>query len=105
MTETPAFLDVVAERDPAFGEHLVNVYEHARRSGELDEKTKTLIALAIDAGSGHEEGVENLAEKARRQGASEGEILETLEVVTLISGTQGLVTGLGAIDDDVEPTK
>jgi len=95
--ETPEFLDRLIEADPEFGEPVGEAFEQALTDGELPPKMKLLVMMALDAAAGHEEGVENLAERARSAGASEAEILETIEVVTMTSGSQGLATGSAAL--------
>ena len=96
--ETPEFLDQLIEADPEFGESVGEAFEQVLTDGELPPKTKLLIMMALDAAAGHEEGVENLAERARSAGASDGEILETIEVVTMTNGFQGLATGSAALE-------
>ncbi|WP_135663763.1 carboxymuconolactone decarboxylase family protein [Halorhabdus rudnickae] len=95
--EPPEFLDQLIEADPEFGEPVGEAFEQALTDGELPPKTKFLIMMALDAAAGHEEGVENLAEQARSAGASDAEILETIEVVTMTNGFQGLATGSAAL--------
>ncbi|MBN1191930.1 MAG: carboxymuconolactone decarboxylase family protein [Dehalococcoidales bacterium] len=64
--------------------------------GVLSMKTKTLMMMLCDSLLGHNEGVANLAKRARSLGASEAEIAETLGVAFLMGGLPGIVTGANA---------
>lgn len=44
------------------------------------------IAMALDAGMNHPQDFEFLSAAAREAGATEGEIVETIEVVTSMCG-------------------
>lgn len=98
--EAPEFIDEVAELDPAFGEPFDAVYEEVFSDGALSVKTKLLIMMALDAGRSQSDGVEIVAQQARDAGASEEEILETIEVAGLVCGVQGLATGSSALSED-----
>lgn len=100
MGEKPTFLEQLESRDTDFAEHVVATRASTRIDGELSTKTKTLIALALDAGMNHPDGVESLSAAAREAGATEGEIVETIEVVTSMCGLQGLATGSRAFTDE-----
>jgi alkylhydroperoxidase/carboxymuconolactone decarboxylase family protein YurZ len=96
MGEVPGFLRILEEKSPDFGEAILRVFEKEQSEGALPAKVKTLISMALDAAMGHPEGVKALAEKAREQGATEEEIIETIQVVTVACGIQGLATGSAA---------
>lgn len=97
MEELPEFLRLLKERSPDFGEAISNVFEKGQSEGALPAKVKTLISMALDAAMGHPAGVKALAEKARKQGATEEEIIETIQIVTIACGVQGLATGSAAL--------
>lgn len=92
MVNTPGFMAELADRDEMFGSLLIELFDQGRSDGALSMKTKTLMVLAMDAALGHRDGVRSLAQTAREHGASEDEILETIELVALICGIQGLGT-------------
>jgi alkylhydroperoxidase/carboxymuconolactone decarboxylase family protein YurZ len=99
MAANPPWLEALDEKNPEFAERVAYLRSTSRSDGVLSGKTKTLISMALDAGMNHPEGVANLAAAAREQGATEDEILETIEVVTAMCGVQGLVVGMNAFDD------
>lgn len=96
--EIPTFLSILKENDPEYAENLLKNYKKNFSDGALSAKTKTLIAMALDAGNGSTEGVQALAEQARRLGATEDEILEVVEVVEGTSGFQRLATATKALE-------
>lgn len=97
MKELPEFLRILKEKSPEFGEAILKIFEKQQSEGTLPAKVKTLIAMALDAAMAHPEGVKALAERARKQGATEEEIIETIQVVTVACGIQGLATGSVAL--------
>jgi alkylhydroperoxidase/carboxymuconolactone decarboxylase family protein YurZ len=96
MAQVPNFMDALKKRDPAFFDLVSAVMAKAQETGALDQKTKTLITLALDAAGSHSEGVKSLAVRARALGATEKEIAETIRLAFLVAGIPGLVTGLAA---------
>ena len=100
MAGTPPFLERLESRDPEFGELIAEARSRSREDGELSAKTKALIAMSLDAGMNHPNGVESLSQAARDEGATEGEILEAIEVVASMCGLQGLATGVNAFPDE-----
>ena len=96
MTQGPWFIEELKKHDPEFSELVNAVMDKAQSADALDRKTKTLIALALDAAGGHAQGVKNLAARARSLGATEGEIVEVMRLSFLISGIPGLIAGLSA---------
>ena len=61
--------------------------------GDLDQKTKTLMILFLDAARGEADAVKALAGRARSQGATESEIRATIRLAFLTSGCSALVAG------------
>lgn len=92
----PSFMKVLREHDSEFFELVTAVMDKAQTADALDQKTKTLITLALDAAVSHPEGVKALAARARSLGATEQEIVETIRLVFIGAGIPGLVTGLAA---------
>ena len=99
MTQGPWFIQELKKRDPQFSELVNAVIGKAQTADALDRKTKTLIALALDAAGGHAQGVKNLAARARSLGATEGEIIEVMRLAFLVSGIPGLIAGLAAYQE------
>mgnify|MGYP001578105685 FL=1 len=64
-------------------------------SGSLDVRTKSLVALAVAAAQRCSYFVKIHAIAAKRLGASDEEIAELLEVASLSTALNTLVTGLG----------
>ncbi len=89
----PAFVEPFAASDLRLVEMIGDLREYAMGPGALDAKTKTLIAMALDAVLGAEGGVQGLAAAARRQGATEAEITETLRIVYYIAGMGAMSAG------------
>ncbi len=88
----PPFVQQVKDRDPELYEAVTRVIELAMSPGALDAKTKTFIALALDAFVGSERGVASLANRARELGATEQEINEVLRIAYYIAGMRTLAT-------------
>ncbi len=99
MAQRSSFMEELNKHDPEFFEVVSVVMDKARETGALDQKTKTLITLALDAAGSHPEGVRNLAARARSLGATKEEIVETIRVAFLVSGIPGLVAGLAAFQE------
>jgi len=99
MTERPPHIARLIEADESFGEQYAELVETSLSDGELSAKTKTLMLLALDAAGGFPEAVDTLSEEARTQGATEAEIRETVAVVAMTCGTQGLATASNALED------
>ena len=94
MAQNP--FDELKKCDPEFSERLSALTAKGREPDALDQKTRTLITLALMAVSGHPQAVKDLAGAARSLGATEKEIMETLRLVFFNSGLPALVTGLAA---------
>lgn len=99
MSDKPAFIEELEKADPEYAQKYMEVFKGGLAEGELPVKTKILLALALDAGNQYPESVSRLANMAREQGASEREITETVEIVALVCGTQGLATASNAFED------
>jgi len=99
MAQRTSFMEELGKHDPEFFDLLTALMEKTREAGALDQKTRSLITLAIDAAGSHPEGVKSLAERARSLGASKEEILETIRLAFLGAGIPGLVAGLAAFQE------
>jgi alkylhydroperoxidase/carboxymuconolactone decarboxylase family protein YurZ len=97
VAPTLPFVARVAAGSPEFGEAVERVHELTYAPGALDTKTKILITLALDIAAGEDKGAEILGERARREGATEEEILEVLKVCFTVMGSQGLAVGVNAL--------
>ena len=54
MAQMSSFMDEFSKHDPEFGELVNTIRAKARETGALDQKTKTLITLALGAAGGIE---------------------------------------------------
>lgn len=96
----PWFVEHLQENDSEFFPVVKKVVEQAMQVQALDDKTKFLIILALDALKGTEQGVRVVAEQAREAGASEQEIRETLRLAYFVSGMDVIKTGCNAFKSE-----
>jgi len=82
----PPFVSNLEKSDPKLFQTVASLFDLAMMPGELDAKTKILIALAIDAFAGSSEGVRSLSGAARGMGITDGQIAEALRIAYMISG-------------------
>ncbi|MBI4493971.1 MAG: carboxymuconolactone decarboxylase family protein [Chloroflexi bacterium] len=95
----PPFLRTLSEHDPQFAETVANIRQQAvLTAGALDVKTKLLIAFALDAAHGIEDGARTLAQRARDNGATEAELLEVVRVLYSLGGMQNLSVAVRALN-------
>jgi alkylhydroperoxidase/carboxymuconolactone decarboxylase family protein YurZ len=92
----PEWIKKLQERDPQFTEIYLAQREHVMKDGAIPAKYKILMTMIVDALTTHEDGVANIANRARAAGASEAEINEAVEVAYLFGGTPALVTAMNA---------
>jgi len=92
----PPFLKFLESNDPDFGQAIEQVVSSAMTPGALDQKTKLLIALALDAAHGSVPGVTSVAKQARSVGASDAEIAEALRLAYFASGNSILLASSAA---------
>jgi alkylhydroperoxidase/carboxymuconolactone decarboxylase family protein YurZ len=101
VASLPPFLETLVRRDPAFARLVVDVREQALYTpGALDVKTKLLIAFALDAAGGREDGARILLGRAREVGATDEEITEVLRVLYSVGGLQNLSLPLQLVEPD-----
>lgn len=101
---TPAMTSL-AELDPTFMHGFVQYYNACTAKNALDPKVRELIFIAIDAATTHLYNTGTLfhIKQARKQGATMEEILEVLELVTLLgvhSMSEGIPLLLEAMQGD-----
>lgn len=85
-------LDIYKEFDPKVLECSKNLQELTYSEGALNQKTKLLIAMAIDTENGVMQGAVALGKRALKQGATKEEIVEALRVAYSIGGNRALYT-------------
>ena len=90
MPENP--LKVFEALDPELLKVVENNRELAFSDGALPGKFKYLIAMALDAAHGTENGVASLAQQAMRAGASKEEVAEAIRVTYFIAGVGSTYT-------------
>ena len=87
---------VIQDNAPQLYEDVSAVRDHVLTDGALSLKVKVLMTMLCDALLAHDEGVKNIANRARAVGATEEEIAETVAVAFVMGGTPALVTGANA---------
>ena len=92
----PGYAAALQQNDSKMAEYLDGGRELIMTDGALSAKVKTLMTLLCDALLAHENGVRNIAERARAMGATEEEIAETVRVAFWMGGLPALVTGTEA---------
>ncbi|WP_406661046.1 carboxymuconolactone decarboxylase family protein [Methanolobus sp. ZRKC3] len=97
MTENP--LQVIEDNDPDFAKLLDYTMGLAFEEGTMPMKYKLLIAMALDASKGAENGVKVLAMHALEAGATKEEIMEAVRITHYISGVGSAYTAANALKD------
>ncbi len=92
----PAYMEALEAGDKEMLSRLTALQEFIGKDGALSAKTKTLMMMFGDALLGRADGVRAIADRARTQGASEAEIMETVRVAFLFGGLPALVPGTSA---------
>ncbi len=95
MTEDP--LKTLENLDPKLLSLVRETERLSLEDGALPRKFKLLIALALDAAHGADEGVKALAQIATQAGATKEEIAETLRVAMYVSGVGSVYTASKAL--------
>ncbi len=93
----------VLEWDPEFFEHYLNFSAHPWKKGVLPPKVKEFIYIAVDATVTHlyEPGVRAHIRRALDQGATKEELLEVLELISVI-GIHSCSMGVPALADEYD---
>ena len=97
MSKNP--LEIIAKNDQEFLDHIMQSRDLAFAEGALSAKTKTLMAMALDAAMGAEAGVGSLAAQALEAGATKEEIMETIRVAGFVSGAHAVFTAAHGLDE------
>jgi len=85
-------LDIYRKFDPEVIKSFENLQELALSEGELSQKVKLLIVMAIDAENGALPGAIALGKRAIKLGATKEEIVEALRVTYYVGGNRALFT-------------
>lgn len=88
----PPIVSNLENADPKLYEKVTGIFDLVMSQGELDIKTKILIAMAVDAYAGSAEGVKALAGVAKSMGATEAQIREALRIPYQVAGNKILET-------------
>lgn len=94
MSTEPEFLKILKENDPEYAERIKKNLAEERKDSALPAKIKLLIAMALDAAHGDTLGVKMLSKQARKKGATDQELLETIKIVGNTCGIQGLAIAI-----------
>ena len=92
-------LKIFEKLDHELLDYVQNHGEFSLSDGILPEKTKLLIALALDASRGAIGGVRALTKEVLDSGGSEDEIMETLRVAYFVTGVGSVYTAAHALKD------
>lgn len=84
-------LKMLNEKDPDVLRALYAYRREVFKAGSLSVKEKELIALALSSASKCSKCFTYHLDRAREEGASDKEILETMEVVAYMVGPSGLI--------------
>ena len=88
----PPFVEAVKATDEELYEIITKNMDLALADGALDQKTKVMITMALDAFAGAVEGVKSLSQRARDLGATEDEIKEVLRISYMVASMKTLAT-------------
>jgi alkylhydroperoxidase/carboxymuconolactone decarboxylase family protein YurZ len=97
MPEHP--LKIIDQLDPEFAKLVENTREFALSEGAIPRKYKLLIALALDASHGAEDGVKSLTHAAMQEGATKKEIIEAIRVAQYVCGVGSVYTSANALKE------
>ncbi len=96
MNKNP--LETIVKNDQEFFNHVMKSRDLAFSEGALSPKIKILMALALDASIGTEDGVRALATQAIEAGATKEEIMETVRVAGFVVGVHSVFTAANGLD-------
>ena len=97
MKQYPPFIEKLGKTDPELYQIVISQHDKVMSPGAIDIKTKFLILLALDAYAGSS-GVKGISEAARKMGATEGEIAESLRIAYHIAGNKVLNCSMNAYE-------
>jgi len=90
-------LDIYKEFDPKVIESFNRLQDLVFCEGALTQKSKVLMAMAIDVEHGALQGAVALGKRALKLGATKEEIIETLRVSYYVGGNRALFTSAQAL--------
>ena len=96
--------ELMVEYDKDFFEIFIDWSSHMYKKGPLPVKVKELILVAIDVVKAYEQGVRLHIKNALEAGATKEEIVEVLELCTLI-GAHSCPIGLPILNDELKKHK
>ena len=98
--------DTFAELDPEFLEAYLAFRSVPQNGGPLEQKTKELILIAINAATTHlyAPGVRRHIQNALKAGATQAEILETIQLTTVM-GIHSCNLAIPILLEEVEKAK
>lgn len=91
-------MNIIKALDPGLYKSVEDTRGSTFYDGAVSEKTKYLIALAIDASHGAEGGVRALAAEAVKLGATKQEVMESLRVANFVAGAGSVYTAARALE-------
>ena len=96
-SEIPAFLEYLAAELPSVFVRHQEDKQYAMHYGDLPEKVKVLICLAVCAALGEEEMVRSYLIAGRDHGASEEELLQAILLARFVRASAVLKSGAEAV--------
>jgi len=97
--KVPWFVENYKQYDPEYQALVKQVVAGAMDEGPLDDKTRFLIALALDVYKGAGDGVKTLAKQARDAGATVEEIAHAIRIAYFVAGMDVIRIALNAFED------
>jgi len=90
MGFTPEIMNMMGELNPELFEHYKKCDDNIQEDGALSAKVKVLMSLAVMAAQRCEPCCESQMRSALNHGATQEEIMETMNVVFITSGAPGV---------------
>lgn len=97
MKQYPPFIEKLEKVDSDFFQLVSAQHDKVMAPGAIDVKTKFLILLALDAYAGSS-GVRGVSDVARKMGATEAEIAESLRIAYHLAGNRVLHCAVNAFE-------
>jgi alkylhydroperoxidase/carboxymuconolactone decarboxylase family protein YurZ len=97
MKQYPPFIQKLGTTDPELFQLVTKQHDMVMSPGAIDIKNKFLILLALDAYAGSS-GVKGISDVARKMGASEEEIAESLRIAYHVAGNKVLHCSMNAYE-------
>ena len=97
MNKNP--LEIIQKLDNELYENIIKTREMTFKEGALSIKTKLLIAIALDASKGAQDGVKNLVSRALKAGIVKDEIMEAIRIANYICGASSVYPSAYALKE------